>query len=152
MGTVSFLGVKQPKHGADHTAPSSARLWMDRSWACISPLWLHRHVNGVTLFITHTFNWSCDSTICILLSLQAGWPWNWDPPNFPFSGHHGCCPSRRGVKQPGHEDDNSRPSSAEAKNDWSSASNTYVWLHGVHRDNYATILLDLILNRKFISA
>jgi hypothetical protein len=49
------------------------------------------------------------------------------------SGYRGSFP---GVKRPGSEVDNSRPSSAHLKNKWSHASTTSICLHGLHRDNF----------------
>jgi hypothetical protein len=45
MGTGSFLGIKWPEHGIDHS-PSSAGLWMGWSYASASPLCLSSHIIG----------------------------------------------------------------------------------------------------------
>jgi hypothetical protein len=54
MGTGSFLGVKQPGHGADHPPPSSAEVMKGYSYTSIHPLGQFRPVTGLLyLFILH---------------------------------------------------------------------------------------------------
>jgi hypothetical protein len=54
MGTGSFLGVKQPGHGADYPPPSSAEVMKGESYISIKPLGQFRPVTG--LFYLLPFN------------------------------------------------------------------------------------------------
>jgi len=56
------------------------------------------------------------------------------PPNLPFNGYRGLFP--RGVKKPRRKADQSSPSYAEVKNEWSYNSTPTIRFHDLARDNF----------------
>jgi hypothetical protein len=66
----------------------------------------------------------------------------WDPIGLLLSGHRWAF--SLGVKWPGREADNSPPSSAEVKNEWSCTSTTCVFPYGVCRENVAICVVTIM--------
>ena len=56
----------------------------------------------------------------------------WDPLSFLPTGYRCSWP---GVNRPGHDVDNSSPSSAEVKNEWSYTTTPPIWFHDVDKEN-----------------
>ena len=56
----------------------------------------------------------------------------WGTPTFLLNGSRGSFP---GLKRTGRDVDNSSPSSAEVKNEWSYTSTPPLYLHGLDRFN-----------------